>query len=343
MNKIKIENLSKNIRKKRDIVFSIILITLIAIGVYFMYIKDEATDTSQTDNMTLSSDELASLDDTLQKEQESLLAEREEFIDKCLEVSLNPEYHYTKDTKHPTNNKDFIKEQCKFRNIIGMVDYEFVGYEELDNLSEYAEGIDWDNRDKLWKKGWDYYTKSLYLDTGLMNRDGTFNLQKRILGQWNEEEGFKAEKEYDNCELVAVKITMRYTNLSVKENEVYFKDLHDLRCKKYTDDGELVSMADFYVRNIFFETYDPIYRSISWERHPVEKGELGNFISTNSIILQPYEEYTCDLIYVVFKDEFENMCFTSHFGLNGDSLNYKDLGTNIVMFSYLKEALGGKK
>ena len=41
---------------------------------------------------------------------EILLKEREEFGDKCAEVSMKPEYHDGKYGR--TYNKDFMKEQC---------------------------------------------------------------------------------------------------------------------------------------------------------------------------------------------------------------------------------------
>ena len=327
--------------KKLDIIFMTFIIAFIAIGIYFMYIKKEPTNSStgeeNQNNLLMSEEEMETLDESLQKEQESLLAERENFIEECKNAELHPEYH--EGIYCGTYNKDFVREQCSFRDIYDMVDYEFVGYEELDDISEYVEGMNWEDKKVMWEHGFTSNVESLYVDTGLMNKDGTFNPQKRVVVKYNSDGSDGEEKIYENSELVAVKITMKFKNLSAKENRLNYYKLHYLQCNVYGEDGEIYAMSNVYSRNIWFESYSPICRTISFEKYWITNDGLPNL---STIILQPYEEYTFDLIYVVFKDELENMCLVSHFGVNRCELNYKDPGTNIVMFSYLKDTLEEK-
>ena len=328
-------------RRKRDIIFMIIILFIIVFGGCYIMIKKTAPaeQTDQVDKMTLSHEEMGSLNSTQLKEQEKLLKEREEFGDKCAEVSMKPEYHDGKYGR--TYNKDFMKEQCEFWAIYDMVEYEFVGYEELNNLSDYISDVRWDDKEELWKTGWYYNTNNLYIERRLMNADGTFNLQSRSVTKHTVEER-GATQIYENSELTAVKFTVSFRNLSAKDNIIYYKRLFYLGCIEYGEDDGIYPISSLYERNIFFETYSPIYVSIPEERVPMITNGLDTSPMLSALKLQPYEEYTCDFIYVCFKDEFENMCLVSTFGLNGDEFNYKDLGTNIVMFSYLKETLEEK-
>ena len=71
-----------------------------------------------------------------------------------------------------------MKEQCEFRAIYDMVEYEFVGYEELNNLSDYISDVRWDDKEELWKTGWYYNTNNVYIERWIM---GKFNLVKDFI------------------------------------------------------------------------------------------------------------------------------------------------------------------
>ena len=329
-------------KRKREIIFGVCLVVIILIGAYFMYIKKEDETNVEENNMTLSADEMESLDEEQIDEQEQLLAERASYYNECMDISKKtPEYHYG---KYDINyNKEFVKEQCAFRSTYDMVEYEFIGYEEVDNLTEYMKDINWDAADvdlEFLKYGLDVDLDKEYIDNGFINRDGTFNTLTRRMWKVDENRNLGEEMVNENVELMAVKVKVRYKNLSAKENIVNFENLHTLSCLIYMEDDELYAISSAYVRDLLFETRLPIYTSMA-DRYPREEDAVwGTKVRVTEIMLEPYEEYVGELIYIFAKDEYENMAFMSNYAANGDNLNYKDIGTNIVFFSYLKEILG---
>lgn len=321
-------------RDNKGIFFVILLIIIMAICTYFVFIKkDKQAD--YEDKMTLSAEDMSNLDDTCIDEQESLLAERESYREECLEINkAGKEYH--EGTYGVTYNKDFVKKETLFRSIDDMVEYEFLDYEEIDNLSRYMEQAKKDIESG--KTTETYHDFEKYIREGKISEDGAFIPQRSIIQKRNGVSGELGEKIInENAELMAIKIKVRYKNLSVHENEITYTDLHRFDIFIYGDDNELYPISHVYSRNLMFEFQTPIYTTMA-ERYLTYYDPIyGDTISSVKIKLEPLEEYIGELIYIVPKAELDNVAFCSSYALNGDSTNYKDIGTNIVFVSYLRE------
>ena len=325
-------------KNNKGIFFVPLLIVIMAICTYFVFIKKDEPIGGE-DKMTLSAEDMSNLDDTNIDEQESLLAERESYRTECIEIDkAGKEYHEGK--YGVTYNKDFVKEETLFRSIDDMVEYEFLDYEEIDNLSQYIEQAKKDIESG--KTTETYHDFEKYIREGQIFEDGTFIPQKRIIQKRNGviggASGEFGEKIIDeNAELVAIKIKVRYKNLSVHENEIRYSDLHNFDILVYGEDNGLYPISHVYSRNLMFEFQTPIYTTMA-ERYLTYYDPIyGDTISSVKIKLEPLEEYIGELIYIVPKAELDNVAFCSSYALNGDSTNYKDIGTNIVFVSYLKE------
>ncbi len=321
-------------RDNKGIFFVILLIIIMAICTYFVFIKKDKTTVGE-DKMTLSAEDMSNLDDTSIDEQESLLAERESYRTECIEIDkAGKEYHEGK--YGVTYNKDFVKEETLFRSIDDMVEYEFLDYEEIDNLGEYIEQANSDIESG--KTTEDYYGFNTYIGNNQLSEDGMFIPYKSIIRKIEGSSGELGEEIIDeNAELIGIKIKVRYKNLSVHENEVDYTDLHNFYIVVYGEDNELYAISSVYRRNHLFETQKPVYTTMT-ERYVKRYYEMfGESVFKGMIKLEPLEEYIGELIYIVPKAELGNVVFKSNYGLNGDSLNYKDIGTNIVFATYLKE------
>ena len=318
----------------RSWIFVFLLIVVMITCTYFVFIKkDEQAD--YEDKMTLSAEDMSNLDDTSIDEQESLLAERESYRNECIEIEkADKEYH--KGKYGVTYNKDFVKEETLFRSIDDMVEYEFLDYEEIDNLNQYIEQA---NKDiESGKTTETYHDFEKYIREGKISEDGAFIPQRSIIQKRNGVSGELGEKIInENAELVAIKIKVRYKNLSVHENEISYRDLHNFDIYVYGEDNELYQISNVYSRNLMFEFQTPIYTTMA-ERYLTYYSPIyGESVSRVKIKLEPLEEYIGELIYIVPKAELDNVAFCSSYALNGDSTNYKDIGTNIVFASYLRE------
>ena len=314
--------------KNKGIIYAGILILIVCVCTYFVYIKED--DKNETDDkMTLSDSEISHLDDTQKSEQERLLEEREAYRDKCMDICKG-EKDYREGKYGVTYNKDFVKEETVFISPDDMIEYEFLDYEVLDNIKVYMEQANKDIEDG--KTTQIYYKFDRYINSGHLNEDGTFISQKHVF--YKKEEEQKADEYTD---VVAIKITMRYKNLSAKENEFCYVDFHNLNSFVYADDNELYPISSVYRRSWLYETSLPVYTTMAERYVIVESSQTGKDIKYSCIKLEPFEEYTAELIYIVPEAELDNVAFTSGYALNGDSSNYKDIGTNIVFASYLKE------
>ena len=313
---------------KKGIIYAGILILLVCVCTYFVYIKeDEENETA--DKMTLSDSEISHLDDTQKTEQERLLEEREVYRDKCMDICKD-EKDYREGKYGVTYNKDFVKEETVFISPDDMIEYEFLDYEVLDNIKVYMEQANKDIEDG--KTTQLHYLFDRYIKSGHLNEDGTFISQMHVFYKKGEEP--KADEYTD---VVAIKLTMRYKNLSAKENEFCYVDFHNLNSLVYADDNELYPISSVYRRNWLYETSLPIYTSMTEKYVLTNDSLMGKGVNYSCIKLDPLEEYIGEFIYIVPKAELDNVAFTSGYALNGDSSNYKDIGTNIVFASYLKE------
>lgn len=332
--------------RKKNIIFTLIIVLIIAVGVAIVYKEKINKDAPVIDDDDIYSEDkdLDTLEDEQRKKEEELRKEAQEYSKKAYEAHEHPKYNYDKYGK--TYNKDFFVDKCSFRNINQMVEYEFIGCEVLDNISEYMEGINWeeenieDNVD-IARMGFCpdvfYYLKKNYINT-----DGTFNVIKQTT-KFTDEDGKYLEPVYSEDEIAAVKITVRYKNLSMFENEIWFHLLHEMG-SFIEIDGNIHTRMVLFRRSDFFETHSPVYTTMG-ERYDITEREDGYTVSKGIIHLKPNEEYVGELIYLVYKDDLEYIHFFSDWSqylCGGDPLNYEDVGTNFVSIKYLTETLGNK-
>ncbi len=321
-------------RKKSNVIYTILILTLICVCIYFVYIKkDDNTDNEE--RLTLSEDEISQLDDKQLSEYEKLLTEIEIYREQCRKISIDSK-DYREGMYGTTHNKEFVKEECLFRSVIDMVEYEFIDYEVIDNISQYIEQAKEDIESG--KTTEIHYLFDRYISSGHLGEDGTLLPQNRVVYKINRDNGQLGEKIIEEeSKVVAIKLKVRYKNLSVKENEVWYDKLHRLVSYVYADDNNLYSISSVYRRNWIFETLPPVYTTMA-ERCVLTNSSLtGVGINYTCIKLEPLEECIGELIYIVPEAELDNIAFISNYAVNGDTSNYKDIGTNIVFASYLKE------
>lgn len=327
--------------KKRNIIFLCVII-LIAVGGVGLMLKERNNTGDSTGGGSDKTQETEVSEDEMTDEEKALKEERDAFFASML--NTGSEYHrgeYSNCRGSVEVNREFITDKTVFRDVYGMVEYEFLEYEELDNLSEYVADLDWDGNIDYTEKGFVNLERE-YIQTGLMNKDGTFNLQTITQAIRYGELDYGEEKVYENQELVAVRVKVKYKNLSSKENEITFSYMHSVYCFVNMDDGKLYERSSVYSRNVLSTLWQPIYKSMA-DRYVVDEVNGIKMISTTGIILKPHEEYTGELIYVVLKDEIEDMYFVTNWAKgNGDITNFKAVGVNFIPFSFLKEQVGSK-
>ncbi len=331
--------------KKRNIIFICVMVAVVVLGIFLVIKKEDKNpydgnmggqSDMQSDNGSDVQTELAT-----SGEDEALLKEKQEFFDKMKEAYLNPLYHkggYGKCSGSMEVNRDFVAEKTVFRNAYDMVEYEFLEYEELDNISKYVSGINWEASNNLTKMGFDDIDIK-YINTGIMNKDGTFNKVRRIENLRYAELDYGEDIIYEEQEIVAVRIKVKYKNLSSKKNALSFEQMHQVGTLVQLDDGKFYDKYTVYVSSRSFTLEMPVYTSMA-NKYSVSSGAI-KVICPGEISLNPNEEYIGELIYLGYKDELDDMYFISAWGgTNNDIHNMNAVGVNFVPFSYLREQVG---
>ena len=214
-------------------------------------------------------------------------------------------------------NDEFITEEYIFKNPTSFIEFEFIDYTELNDVTEYVEHLDWKNEMKF------------YLQDGCINRDGTLPTFEYYLkvkyadGEYGEEV-FRQE-----TKCVPVKLTVRYKNLLTEStNELTISNEHWTLALEYMDDNKLYLKDSVYsIWHYYIGVLEPIYISIPEERRKPNNA---------AYILQPGEEIVAELIYLIPECELNNAYFCTRWG-GGDFRNFEAIDIRFIPFANLKK------
>lgn len=321
--------------KKKNLIFTIILVMLVCVMIVAMVIiKNDSEESS-----TLSSEDLAKLNEAEQAEMQELQSEWNEMSETIREAEANAEYHkgeYKDRYDSREINKEFITDKYKFRHIMSYAEMEFLGYEEIDDLTEYFSGLNvtMDGISGAFEYG---FTNDLCkeLQKGLINTDGTFNTftQKKKVRYGDLDYG--EETIIENQKLKAVKLTVKYTNLLPTENEIWLYNMHYMEDFTYLDDGKLYRKTMVY-KSDYTTGGEPIYTNMA-DKFLRDSGG----VNPSCIVLEPKEEYIGEIIYIFVEDEMEDMYLVMDEGYNTNIENFNATEVYLLPFTEL-EKLGEK-
>ena len=303
--------------KKTNTIFTVGIIAVIVILLLLTINMEKlSVDENGSETTTISEGNESgtkSADDMLREEATKYMQEAME-VDN---VRYRGKYKDRKDSFEV--NEDFITEDYLFKNPASFIEYEFIGYEELKDITEYVELIDLEN------------VLSYYVDKGYINKDGTLTTFDYALKIRYADGEYGDEVYRQETKSVPVKLTVRYKNLLTEStNELTISNEHNMIALEYMDDGKLYVKDSVYsIRDYNIGSEEPIYISISEERRKKNSA---------AYILQPGEEIVAELIYLIPECELNNAYFYTRWG-GGDFRNFEAIDINFIPFTNLKKLL----
>lgn len=250
-------------KKKINIIYPIILLCVVAV-VLILSTKIRNTD---KEGETVENNETAS--NTVVEEKSTYSNEEQDTIDEAKKILAKGKQNETLKGKYEDRphsimvNSQNITDEYVFFDPIRLIKYEFISYEELNDLSQYETSIDANDVDECFEYGYTsaYSTYTKYRK--VINEDGTLNTisnetKERLL------DGVYGDivKEDKNHSYRPVKITVRISNHTQVSQEISVFDSWGISLQKLItmDDGNLYLYDSLY-RETLSNVGLPIYCS----------------------------------------------------------------------------------
>ena len=236
-------------KKKVNIIYLVVLLCAVAvILVLSTKIKKEERENENVSEYNKTDSSIAGENPTYSKaEQDTIDAAKNILSNGKQNQTLNGKY---KDRPHSIMvNPEKITDEYVFFDPIRLINYEFISYEELSDLSQYRTGIDANNVVECFKYGFTsaYSTYTKYRK--VINEDGTLNTivnitKERLL------DGVYGDivKEDEKHSYKPVKITVKISNNTQVSQEVSVFDSWGISLQKLItmDDGNLYLYESIY-------------------------------------------------------------------------------------------------
>ncbi len=287
-------------KNKINIIYPIILIGFIIVLILVSKNTDNNPPKDEINNLTQAEDKTVDGTEYIGDEESATYSEEEKAMIKEAKKNINQSGQDTlkgtyPDRPHSINvNTENVDNGYTYIDPIRLVKFEFIGYEELDNLSEYNTNLDSDDGMALYRYGFTYDYKCLK-QRGIINDDGTINPVENITKVRLLDGVYGDVIRIDEAlKVKPLKITVRITNMT--EVSLLFPICNN-NCVTI---HKLITMDDgnLYLFDTMYNESEPFVGEYVYCSANIEPGP-DNYTIPNDIYLEGKESIVVDYIFML--------------------------------------------